>query len=114
MKSDSLITQKEGTAVNGLYLNSASDGSGSNNKTSEMSGYNYAQFSTERTDRAKTEGRFSNVSSGTKTGFVATGSSSTTAALKVDMSHTHNIYACTTDTETRPENYTVRIWKRVS
>ena len=99
---DSLVAQEEGTAVNGLKLNDKSDGTGTNNSTSSTT-HNHQYTACDRTNGVTS---FPLIAAGYKG---SSGTSNITGG-----SHTHNIYVISNDLETRPLNYTVRIWKRIS
>ena len=117
-KPDSLVAQGEGTAVNGLYLNSISDGSGSNNKTSEMSGSTSASAEAHGPSNGYFTGKSGRLSLSSQMGYTigrdGSWQQTTYRDFSINLSHTHDIYALSTDAETRPSNYTVKVWKRIS
>jgi hypothetical protein len=111
-----LIGQSQATAKNGLWLNSASDKSGSANTTSGMSansshshGFSYGGSAIcVDTNGYDTRGGFAdgNKWKNRNTRLSGIGSAS--------VAHTHSIYLGSDDTETRPSNYTFKVWVRVS
>lgn len=98
-KGDSLIAQEEGTAVNGLTIPS----SGSHSHTMKA----YLRTSTGDTHPYDYGVNGNRVMTNKDTRALYTIS----YIQASDGSHTHTLNG---DAETRPDNYTVRIWKRVS
>ena len=94
---DSLVAQEEGTAVNGLSMSGVNL---SHAHTMNLASSNWGGSSNSSgiIDRSqKTSASWTNVS-GMMNSALGT--------------HTHTLSS--TDVETRPDNFTVRIWKRVS
>jgi hypothetical protein len=124
--------QSEGTAKNGLSvsttntlkLRDANNDTGTENTTSSMSD-NSTGFVNNIfngfVSGAEGSGNVS-ITPNSIRGSVAAGSMNSWGTLKINVAHTHNIYLLgsvstslsSTDTETRPINYTIQIWKRTA
>ena len=113
-----MIAQPQGTAKNNLWLNSASNKSGSANTTSEMSGNATGSFKGRNTENWGSEfygasGCFSISGNAGACGpdRVNRGGKDT---VNINVAHTHTIYLGSNDTETKPTNLTVKIWVRTA
>lgn len=112
--------QAEGTNVNGMKINSKDDGSGTDNTTSGI------VESSKTSGWAKPVGFTVGDASPTRSGIVssitsgqgvwqATGTNKSIVegyTMNFNIAHTHNAYLKSSDTETRPKNYAIRIWER--
>lgn len=109
-----LIRQKDTTAVNGLKANSSADGTGTDNKTATAGNWSF--------DIAR--GGYGNtivwakdntsVGSGSSRNLDISNDSTTRNTHRVSSpAHSHSVYLAG-DSETRPINYTIKIWKRIS
>ena len=96
---DSLIAQEEGTAVNGLDISTVTLTGNFNNDPSHVwIGSATGIFSLVTSTRGYAQRNSSDQYDGKR-------------YLHIDATHNHTLDG---DNETRPKNYTVRIWKRVS
>jgi len=126
-ETDVLIAQNQATAKNGLSLSNTlsvgnSKSGGSENVTTGMSGDYHASANGWRWGQVPTtSGRFSKTdyNAGKLDGWEGA-SGSHGGGLSLNLSHTHNVYLRGSvslgngDSETRPLNYTMRIWKRIA
>ena len=111
-KGDSLIAQEEGTAVNGLSGKTSDTRNSENTANKTLTGsINAYQAGNYNTSRLTTTGIIT-ATRGTYNG--TSNESGNNVEMRIDATHSHNVSILSTDTETRPDNYTVRIWKRVS
>lgn len=128
-KTDVLNAQSDATAKNGLSLsNTLSVGNaargGAANITDGMSGDNYAKFSfflgKYGTGVGNASGRASPFNLGDGNLYSGGSLRITRQGANIDLAHTHHVYLRGSvslgngDSETRPLNYTMRIWKRIS
>jgi hypothetical protein len=137
-KGSVLSTQSDATAVKGLSVSAShnfklrqgNDDSSAENTTSGMSGNSEGTFNARRSDGLNTKypadldcsGNVTRIAIGTSYRSGAGEGSNLGVNYKIDVTHTHNIYLrggisasiSSTDIETRPKNYTVRIWKRTA
>lgn len=132
-KTDVLTKQAQATAKNGLQLKSATSG-GTDNTTSGMSGNSTGSFLNRVLDNGSTivgavngatqasASASGNFSASWKTGYSNSGGAAQASGynhqdkrsqISLNVAHTHNVYL-QGDTETRPDNYTVKIWKRTA
>ena len=93
-----LIAQPQGTAKNGLKLNSKSDMTGTANTTNTAGAHKH---------------KFGNDGSGgTYAAQMNYGNYNSYTQQAGD--HAHNIYLGSDDTETRPTDFTIKIWLRTA
>lgn len=102
--NDVLTPQSQATAKNGLSLNSKADGTGTADTTTTNGAHTHSHNI--YCDEANGKGWLYRTGYGNRwLDNNQTGSSG---------NHTHNIYIQSTDTETRPTNFTIQIWKRTA
>lgn len=104
-------------------MGNASSG-GTANVTTGMSGESYASFGgtdwTSQISFSYANGRASGESSKGTRGTTDDWHPDTPHGIYINLAHTHNVYLRGSvslgngDSETRPVNYTMRIWKRIS
>ena len=103
-EGDTLTKQAQATAKNGLNLNSKSDGTGTADKTDSQGSHSHNATVASR-----------GLDGGSNTvACIESWGSWTSGRIQSASAHTHNIYLASTDAETRPENFTVKIWKRTA
>lgn len=130
-ENGTLTAQSQATAKNGLALTKSGKAYGNSQTitTGEMSGNNYVDLNSQWNGyngwAPVNVGRLSTLNA--YKGKIDSGSSGSSGYVsgRVNLSHTHsstftpsvsdNIsYSISGDTETRPTNYTIKIWKRIA
>ena len=104
---DVLTKQAQSTAKNGLKLYSASSGGSENTTSSNGSHTHDVGYGSTRVGLA------TNAKAGTDRNIVWNNGSLNLLTAWSAGSHAHNVYL-RGDTETRPDNFTVKIWKRTA
>lgn len=100
-KPDNLVAQGEGTAVNGLSVDDAMH----NNNYINSSSSHYP-WTISGTELSRT------TDSTNMTGSYKTDGYNDRQRINIKLQHTHSLTS--TDVETRPINYTIKVWKRIS
>ena len=113
-KTDVLTKQAQATAKGGLEVYSASSG-GTASTTSGMSANSTGSAKIMyKTDSYTRSGNMTMTSGSTIGTTGASAINMGTVTLGINVAHSHNMYLRSSDSETRPVNYTIKVWKRTA